>query len=1152
MKCRRFVSLGALAGVFSAVLSLGVTADAQPNLVIAEPKDGQVYAAPADILIRTTAFDPAGAILYVEYFDGEQVIGHSQIATFAVPQPGQLWHHSFLWQGAPIGFHSLTARAHDSRGNPVISKPVQIQVVDKPLLPVVTVTATDPEAAEQDPVLDVMPNTATFRVARLGAINQPLSVYYRLGGTAENGVDYDKLPGFVTIPAGEASAAVVVRAIDDKLVEGPEKVILMLEPPPMMIMVFPPPEPPYLLGTPARAEAVILDNDASPVSQAKLVITKPQDGRIFIAPADVEIKATAVDPNGYINRVEFYDGEQMIGESAIIFDTVKDPDPGTPIYHSFLWENAPVGFHSLTARAVDSQHAEVKSDPVLIEMTETIVPTVVTVTAPDPEAWERNPLTKIMDNPGVFQLTRKGYTERALNVFYRLSGTAQNGVDYEKLPGWVSIPAGAISAEIVVRALDDLLVEGPETVVLTLTGPPLTGIEPTLDYYEAGDPHEAVVSILDNDASPDPPPTIVITQPNNGQMFVAPADIEIKVTAIDPKGFFYSIDFYAGDDKLGVSAIWTFVAPAPGTPAYRSFVWKNAPVGTYSLTARSIDSQGASVKSEPVNITVLKAEGPPETAKIVITQPKDGQVFVAPTDIMIKVSTVDPGWDYISSVELFVGEHKIGETGVFFYTAPPPGIPIDLAFLWKNVPVGSHALTAKSVDGAVKSSPVNITVLKSQEPPLATIVTVTAPDPEAAEANPVLSSVQPDTATFRVTRTGSTDLPLTVHYKLSGEAINEVDYLPLPEEVTIAQGESSADIGLLAVEDNLVEGTETVVLTLEDPACAAVVPPPPGCYAVGEPSQAVVVIRDKDTGADLPPKVLITHPHGDQIFAAPADIKIAAEARDPDGWVGKTEFFANGTKIGEVIVNFVQAPPPGETQAFIFSWSNVPAGEYVLTAVGTDDHGVTGKSNPITIKVTDAQHLPIVTVYATDPFAAEPGLNTATFKVHRTGPPSEPLTVRYSLGGTAENGVDYETLDGLVTIPAGRQSARIIVKPINDGQPELAETVAIKLEPEGLSPLAVLPRYEVGRPAKAVAVIVDDDLPWPKVTAFSEAVHLRLPGANGSTYRVEASDDLKTWVPVFSGVVTDGAVHFTDPDSADFNHRFYRVAPEIAPVPEDD
>jgi hypothetical protein len=96
------------------------------------------------------------------------------------------------------------------------------------------------------------------------------------------------------------------------------------------------------------------------------------------------------------------------------------------------------------------------------------------------------------------------------------------------------------------------------------------------------------------------------------------------------------------------------------------------------------------------------------------------------------------------------------------------------------------------------------------------------------------------------------------------------------------------------------------------------------------------------------------------------------------------------------------------------------------------------------------------------------------------------------------------------------------------------------------------PLYEVGRPAKAVAVIADDDPPVPKVTAFSEALHFSLPGANGSNYRVETSDDLKTWVPVFSGVVTDGAIHFTDPDSANLPHRFYRVAPEIAPVADDD
>ena len=49
---------------------------------------------------------------------------------------------------------------------------------------------------------------------------------------------------------------------------------------------------------------------------------------------------------------------------------------------------------------------------------------------------------------------------------------------------------------------------------------------------------------------------------------------------------------------------------------------------------------------------------------------------------------------------------------------------------------------------------------------------------------------------------------------------------------------------------------------------------------------------------------------------------------------------------------------------------------------------------------------------------------------------------------------------------------------------------------------------------------------------------------NGFFFRVEASDDLVTWTPVCTNVVTEGAIHFVDPDAIEHPHRFYQVVPE--------
>jgi hypothetical protein len=128
-----------------------------------------------------------------------------------------------------------------------------------PPLPLVSIVATDPFAREgtnNDGGL----NTATFVVSRTGETNNSLTVLLSAGGTASNGVDYAAIPGQVVIPAGQRSARIVISPIDDHLAEKIETVIIQLHNPPVPAVV-PPIPPTYLVGSPGRAAAIIVDND---------------------------------------------------------------------------------------------------------------------------------------------------------------------------------------------------------------------------------------------------------------------------------------------------------------------------------------------------------------------------------------------------------------------------------------------------------------------------------------------------------------------------------------------------------------------------------------------------------------------------------------------------------------------------------------------------------------------------------------------------------------------------------------------------------------------------------------------------------------------------------------------------------------------------
>jgi hypothetical protein len=335
--------------------------------------------------------------------------------------------------------------------------------------------------------------------------------------------------------------------------------------------------------------------------------------------------------------------------------------------------------------------------------------------------------------------------------------------------------------------------------------------------------------------------------------------------------------------------------------------------------------------------------------------------------------------------------------------------------------------------------------------------------------------------------------------------------------------------------------------------------------------------------------VTITAPPSGAVFRAPADIGIAAVTLDPDGYAPKVEFFANDVKIGEQEIVFIQAPPPGQPIRFEFRWSNVVAGAYVLTAVGTDNRGATGVSAPVRSAVVETNvpptnPPPMVSIIATDPFASEGvvvwasntvigasvwctnrvcvtngggltncpypwGTNLAAFAVRRQGPTNADLTVRYTVGGTASNGVDYVELPGVVSIPAGRRSVSIVVRPIEDTLPEQVETVIVTLQTASDPTTAC----QVGYPRRAAAYILDNDQPRPPCRRFPDGLfHLVRPGLlGGGCYRVDVSVNLVDWTEVCTSELSDGAVQFVDPDAPEFGNRFYRVVPVPCPPREE-
>ncbi len=98
-------------------------------------------------------------------------------------------------------------------------------------------------------------------------------------------------------------------------------------------------------------------------------------------------------------------------------------------------------------------------------------------------------------------------------------------------------------------------------------------------------------------------------------------------------------------------------------------------------------------------------------------------------------------------------------------------------------------------------------------------------------------------ARITVSRTGNTAPPVSVTYATGGgTASSRADYTTARGTLSFAAGETSKSFNVLIADDTLVEGGETVGLSLSNPG---------GGATFGAPSVATLTITDNDTTADL-------------------------------------------------------------------------------------------------------------------------------------------------------------------------------------------------------------------------------------------------------------------------------------------------------------
>ena len=90
------------------------------------------------------------------------------------------------------------------------------------------------------------------------------------------------------------------------------------------------------------------------------------------------------------------------------------------------------------------------------------------------------------------------------------------------------------------------------------------------------------------------PPSVTITNPANGAVFAAPANVTIQASASDTDGNVMNVQFFANNSLVGAD-----------TTAPYSIVASNLAAGSYALKAVAADNSGLTSTSSVVNISVV-------------------------------------------------------------------------------------------------------------------------------------------------------------------------------------------------------------------------------------------------------------------------------------------------------------------------------------------------------------------------------------------------------------------------------------------------------------------------------------------------------------------------------------------------------------------
>ncbi|MBL0142906.1 MAG: hypothetical protein IPP91_12595 [Betaproteobacteria bacterium] len=206
--------------------------------------------------------------------------------------------------------------------------------------------------------------------------------------------------------------------------------------------------------------------------------------------------------------------------------------------------------------------------------------------------------------------------------------------------------------------------------------------------------------------------------------------------------------------------------------------------------------------------------------------------------------------------------------------------------------------------------------------------------------------------------------------------------------------------------------------------------------------------------APQPPVVAITTPADGATFTSPATIALAANATAAGtATIAKVEFFNGATLVGSA----TGAP-------FTFTWTNVAAGTYAITAKATDSRAATATSAPVNLTVAAGPPPPPALAIAAAPGLDGSTVNEKTMLVNGTitAPANSGVTVNGMLatvgtaGEFALNEVPLSAGANTITLTVTTQDGNTASQVITVASSGAAAPFSVSVdEPDGIAPHTV-------------------------------------------------------------------------------------------------